>query len=199
MRKIYIGVAFLWFSILPLAHAGKVKMYADETYSKQVKRPKLDCKLYRDKVSSLTVGFKLNIPFILSVGPEIKFGGETQMKWNDTQQEIIRRYEKMCELHNKGLLTVAEFNRREKELDDFYAKAIKLKEEIATLVQERADKAFVELEQESEKRKAAEAIAQEVKALSERVETLSKEASELKPVATVPKEKLSFWKRQEAD
>ncbi|MBI2191614.1 MAG: hypothetical protein HYU36_06495 [Planctomycetes bacterium] len=180
----------------PSAQAAKyVKMYTDDTYTAQVKRPKLDCKLYRDKVSSLVVGFKLNIPFILSVGPEIGFKRETEMKWNDTQQELIRRYEKLCEYHNKGLLTVAEYNRRDKDLDEFYEKAVKLKEEIHKLIEERAEKAFADMEKESEKAKAAEAIAQEVKSLSDKVEVIAKEASELKEVATVPKEKMPFWKR----
>jgi len=183
---------------LSTSHAGSVKMYTDSTYTKKVKRKKLKCDIHREKKKSLTFGFKLSIPFLLSVGPEIKFGKSSEIKWNDNIQEIIRRYEELCDHHNKGLLTIAEFNARYKDLENFYEKTFKLKQQISELVEKHADKAFQELDSESGRRKAAETVTKDINKFSTEIEGLAKAAKSLKPTKKIPesKQKKSFWKRK---
>ncbi len=153
-------ICLITLCVTRFADAGKwVTMYTDDTYAKKIRRQKLDCKIHRNKKRALTLGFKIAIPFVISVGPEVKIGSAMEMRWNQMSQELIRRYEEMCDEHNKGNLTVAEFNERRKDLDEYYERVLKLKIEISQLVEKRADKAFDELDREAEKRNQTEVVA----------------------------------------
>jgi uncharacterized coiled-coil DUF342 family protein len=145
-----------------------------------VKRKKLDCNIHQEKKKGLSLGFKVNVAYLVTAGPEISFTEETKMHWNDSCQELIRRYEELCDEHNQGNLTLAEFERRRKELDNYYERMIKLKQEIQDRVEKGADRAFEELDQESQKRAKAEALGKEIKELSSKVDQLAKELKELK-------------------
>ena len=169
-------LALLIACSMPAAQAGKwVSMYTDDTYTKKIKRRKLDCRIHRKKGKSFTFGFKFSVPFVVSIGPEIKFGGEMETRWNDMTQELIRRFEELCDEHNKGHLTIAEYKESKKELDEFYERMLRLKDEIAQLVEKRADKAFAELDREEERRKLAKETREAVANLSKQVEALSDE------------------------
>lgn len=191
----------LFVFVAPLAHGDRyVTMYTDDSYSRKVKRRKLDCKIHRGKSKSLSLGFKLGIPFLLNVGPEVKFGSKADVDWNETSQELIRRYEELCDMHNKGLLTVSEFNSRYKDLEAFYDKVLNLKKEIIELVQSRADKAFDELDKEVGKEKEIEQVKKKVEGLSINIGSISKEVEGLAEPKTVPKNKMPkkrWWQKKE--
>ena len=122
-----VAISLVW--VTPFARAGKyVQMYKDETYTTKVKRKKLDCNIHQEKKKGLSLGFKVNVAYLVTAGPEISFTEETKMHWNDSCQELIRRYEELCDEHNQGNLTLAEFERRRKELDNYYERMIKLKQ-----------------------------------------------------------------------
>jgi hypothetical protein len=172
----------------PFAQAGKwVTMYTDDTYTKKIKRQKLDCKIHRNKKRSLTLGFKIGIPFV-RIGPEIEIGSSMTMRWNQISQECIRRYEEMCDEHNKGNLTVAEFNTRRKDLDEYYERMLRLKIEIGQLVEKRAQLAFDELDKEEKKRNQDE-IGEEAKKLHAEISSISKEFEDMPDLKKVEKKK----------
>jgi hypothetical protein len=138
-----------------LAHAGKVEMCWDDSCSKKVKREKLDCTIHKNKKRSLTFGFKLGIAFAAKAGPEVSFGKSAEINWNRMSQDLIRRYEELCDFHNKGHLSVADFDRRYKDLDLYYEKAKDLKVEIEDTVAGRAQKQFADLDAEARKHSGA--------------------------------------------
>lgn len=191
----------LFVFVGPLAHGDRyVTMYTDDSYSRKVKRRKLDCKIHRGKSKSLSLGFKLGIPFLINVGPEVKFGSKADVDWNETSQELIRRYEELCDMHNKGLLTVSEFNSRYKDLEAFYDKVLNLKKEIIELVQSRAEKAFDELDKEAGKEKEIEQVKKKVERLTINIGSISKEVEGLAEPKTVPKNKMPkkrWWLKKE--
>ncbi len=160
---------------------GSVKMYTDESYTKKIKRKKLDCKIHANKTRSLTLGFKLGGALIAKVGPEVSFAKTTQIRWNGLSQEIIRRYEELCDQHNKGHLTVAEFNRRHEKLEEFFEKAKDLKGEIQDNVFSRADKAFDDLDREAAKHSGAgfsEELQEKIRGYDKAVDDLAGEVDE---------------------
>lgn len=149
MRKLLI--AALLSQAVPL-HARKyVTMFVDDRHVQQVKREQLDCSIHKNKKKSLSLGFKFSVAFAAKVGPEVTFGRSTEIQWNDMSQELIRRYEELCDFHNKGHLTVAEFDRRYARLDEQMEKAVKLKKAIRQDVFAHAEKAFDDLEEEEAK------------------------------------------------
>jgi hypothetical protein len=185
MRAILLTAGFL-FCAAP-AFAGKVAMYTDESYSKKIKREKLDCTIHKNKKRALTFGFKLSVAFAAKAGPEVTFGRSTEINWNRMSQELIRRYEELCDMHNKSHLTVVEFDRRYKELDKYYDKAKDLKEEIEDTVAARSAKQFADLDREARKhsqpdedesltpRAKVDRISKDVESLSGEIADLSKQ------------------------
>lgn len=138
-------------------HAGKIKMCADETCAVTVKREKLDCQIHRNKSKTLVLGFKMGVGFGAGVGPEIGFSRKSEMRWNRMSQELIRRYEELCDMHNKSLLCVTEFQKRYDRLDEYYEKAKVIKAEVEDTTQDRAGKAFDELDRETRKHQDGDA------------------------------------------
>ncbi|MDA0839798.1 MAG: hypothetical protein O3B01_04165 [Planctomycetota bacterium] len=172
----------------PFSHAGKwVTMYTDDTYTQKIKRQKLDCKIHRNKKNTLTLGFKISIPFV-KIGPEIEIGSSMTMRWNQMSQECIRRFEEMCDEHNKGNLTVSEFNSRRKDLDEYYERILRLKIEIGDLVEKHANLAFEELDKEEAKRNQDE-IGEKAMRLHTEVSSIAKEFEDMPNLKKVDKEK----------
>lgn len=175
----------LWLPLLILAalpaQAGKVKMCLDDACSKQVKREKLDCTIHKNKHRFLKVGFKMSVAFAAKAGPEVTFGRSTEINWGKMSQELIRRYEELCDFHNKGHLSVSEFNRRHEKLESYFEKAKDLKEEIEETVAGRAAKAFDDLDAEARKHSGGgsevAAVKEKIKKLTSDVDELSKDVS----------------------
>ncbi|MBI3552865.1 MAG: hypothetical protein HY077_10135 [Elusimicrobia bacterium] len=149
MLRPLVALAFL-LAACPV-RAGKVEMCVDEACTSRVKRQKLDCSIHKNKSKSLTFGFKLSAAFVASVGPEVSFGRRAEINWNAMSQELIRRYEELCDMHNKGLMCVAKFNERYDKLESYYEKAKDIKVEIEDTVETRAKKEFDDLDAEARK------------------------------------------------
>ena len=183
MKTFLIAALFLAGTV---AHAAKVTMFTDETRKVKIKREKLDCKIHKNKTKSLTLGFKMGVAFAAKVGPEVTFGRKTEIQWNETSQELIRRYEELCDMHNKGHLTVAKFDERYEKLDETFGKAVKLKQAIQENVFARADKAFDDLDAEAARHGGAAGkdlkseIKGKIQGYTQDVDDLAKEVDELK-------------------
>ncbi|MFA6317404.1 MAG: hypothetical protein WC943_08295 [Elusimicrobiota bacterium] len=145
-----IALLALALNAMPV-QAAKVSMCVDDECTKKVKRQKLDCKVHDTKKKSLSLGFKMSVAFAAKVGPEVTWGRQTGVEWNGMSQQLISRYKVLCDMHNKGHLSVAEFDRRYEKLDGLYEKAVELKAEIEQNVYQRADKAFDDLDREAAK------------------------------------------------
>ena len=145
-----LAALVLIFAVSPV-HASKVSMCADDACTTKVKRQKLDCQVHKNKKKSLTFGFKLSVAFAAKVGPEATFGRSSEINWNKMSQDLIRRYEELCDFHNKGLYSVTEFNRRYDKLEEYYDKAKDLKNQVEETVGARAQKEFDDLDKEARK------------------------------------------------
>lgn len=171
----------LFIALSPAARAGKVEMCVDEACAAKVNRQKLDCTIHKNKSKALKFGFKLSVAFAASVGPEVTFGRRSEINWNRMSQELIRRYEELCDMHNKGLLSVAVFDRRYEKLESYFDKAKDLKEEVEDTVEGRAEKEFADLDKEVKAHeRGAEDIAkgkERVKKIKEDIDELSKEVT----------------------
>lgn len=130
------------------AWAGKVTMFTDDTHTTKIKREKLDCKVHDTKKSSLSLGFKMSVAFAAKVGPEVTWSKQTGIQWNGMSQDIILKYKVLCDMHNKGHLTVAQFDQRYEKLEGLFDKAVELKAAIEEDVYKRSEKAFDDLERE---------------------------------------------------
>jgi len=176
-----ILVLSLFIAVSPAARAGKVEMCTDDACSSKVKREKLDCAIHKNKSKSLKFGFKLSTAFSASVGPEVTFGRTSEISWNGMSQELIRRYEVLCDMHNKSLVNLAQFNRRYDKLEAYFEKAKDIKEDVENTVDSRADKAHSELEAASAAHGGrAQAVAQgkaKVDKISAEIEGLAKEVA----------------------
>lgn len=163
-------------------HAKKtVELCTDDSCAVKVTHEKLDCAIHKNKKKALSFGFKLSVAFAAKAGPEVTFGRSAEINWNSMSQELIRRYEELCDMHNKGLFTVAKFNDRYEKLESYFEKAKDLKVEIEDTVQARADKAFSDLDKESEAHAGStvEKAKEKVSQISNQVESLAKELKDL--------------------
>ncbi|MBI5881950.1 MAG: hypothetical protein HZB91_02465 [Elusimicrobia bacterium] len=145
------------------AWAGKVTMCVDDACTQKVKRGMLDCRIHDTKKRSLSLGFKMDVALVAKVGPEITWGRQTGIQWNGMSQQLISRYKILCDQHNKGHLSVAEFDRRNEKLEGLYEKAVELKAEIEQNIYQRADKAFDDLDREAAKYSGGDALKEELK------------------------------------
>jgi hypothetical protein len=178
MLRIALVTAVL-FAALP-ARASKVEMCVDESCSAKVKREKLDCKIHRDK--SLALGFKFSVAFLFSVGPEVS--KRSDMKWDAMQKNLIRQYEELCDMHNKGLMSVAEFNKRYDKVNAYFDQAKDLKKELVAyrdaydVVRDTSKKEFDDLDAETRKHSGMPPKEKVAKTL-EKVDQLSDDVKEL--------------------
>ena len=182
-----ILVLVVLFAASPLM-AGKVEMCVDDACTAKIKREKLDCSIHKNKKKSLTFSFKATLAFALTVGPEVTFGRSTEINWNRMSQELIRRYEELCDMHNKGLLSVAEFNRKYDKLEEYFDKAKDLKDEMQEVedtVAGHADKAFKELDAENSRISGLE-VQEKLNKLNVEVDVLSKQVRQRDEAAASP-------------
>lgn len=188
MRSSLIGL--LVILAVSAAQAAKVTMFTDNTYTTKVKRQKLDCSIHKNKTKALTLGFKMSVAFVAKAGPEVSFGKQTSINWNAMSQKLILRYEELCDHHNKGLLTVADFDKKYAKLEEYFDKAVDLKEDITDTLAYREDKLFKEMDAEAEKIRAEESqtavIKERVTKLSDEVNELAKEVELLDAPASEP-------------
>ena len=126
---------------------------------------KMDCSAINKKTKkSLTLGFKASFAFLASAGPEVTYGTETSMGWNDIQQDLARRYVEICIAYNGGVISKQEYNRRWAEIDKLNGKAqqlmTKMQKERAAEFEKRVKKvkaeakdAFAALDREVKQRR----------------------------------------------
>lgn len=192
MRPSLIGLILVLAA--SAAQAAKVTMFTDNTYTTKVKRQKLDCSIHKNKTKALTLGFKMSVAFVAKAGPEVGFAKQTSINWNAMSQKLILRYEELCDHHNKGLLTVADFDKKYAKLEEYFDKAVDLKEDITDTLAYREDKLFKEMDAEAEKIRNEEsqttAVKERVTKLSDEVNELAKEVEQLDaPVEEMDKSK----------
>jgi hypothetical protein len=71
---------------------------------------KQDCSVYKAK-NGITLGFRVG-NLLFSVGPNITFGKESGIDWNNLTQKLIARYMELCTRFNTGSIVKSEYDKR---------------------------------------------------------------------------------------
>jgi len=145
MKKFFLVLLFIVFLPVP-GHAGKVKIYSDESKTNFIMATKMDCRVHNSK-RGITIGFKAG-NLLFGVGPEVTFGGERGVRWEKTVQGIITRYKELCARFNTGTITQKEYDQRIGEIDVIAKEAMDFERNTVKRLKKRSNEAFNELDAE---------------------------------------------------
>ena len=68
-----------------------------------------DCDIMKHESGSITLGFKAG-GFGWGVGPEVSFGSETGVVWNDNLQYMVAEYQELCSRFNTGRVSKIQYD-----------------------------------------------------------------------------------------
>ena len=69
-----------------------------------------DCEVMDYESGSITLGMKAGGLF-WGVGPEISFGSQSGVNWNDNLQYMVAEYQELCSRYNTGRISDAEYKK----------------------------------------------------------------------------------------
>ncbi len=137
----FIGVIFFDVAIA----TAEFKLYLDDSRTDYAMVEKQDCSVYKAK-NGITLGFRVG-NLLFSVGPNITFGKESGIDWNNLTQKLIARYMELCTRFNTGSIVKSEYDKRLKKIDALEAEAKKLYQKMIKDAEQRKDKLFEELDE----------------------------------------------------
>ena len=105
----FIGVIFFDVAIA----TAEFKLYLDDSRTDYAMVEKQDCSVYKAK-NGITLGFRVG-NLLFSVGPNITFGKESGIDWNNLTQKLIARYMELCTRFNTGSIVKSEYDKRLKK------------------------------------------------------------------------------------
>jgi hypothetical protein len=68
-----------------------------------------DCNIMKYESGSITLGFKAG-GFGWGVGPEVSFGSESGVVWNDNLQYMVAEYQELCSRFNTGRVSKIQYD-----------------------------------------------------------------------------------------
>jgi len=137
--------------VLAGCKSNTVMIAMDDNFTQFREVPKLDPNVHKDKVKSITAGVSFKLVGPVSATPQLTFTTGYQAHWNDTQQELIRRYEELVNAFNSGIISMPEYNRQLAKLNNYEAETKQLAMEQREYMRNVAQIAFAELEAETTK------------------------------------------------
>ena len=129
----------------PLVAEAKFKLYVDDSRKKYIMVEEQDCSVYRSEDGKISLGFKAGGLFF-GIGPEITFGKEYGINWNNLTQRLVARYLELCTRFNTGSISKAEYDKRLKTIETIEVKAYKLYQKMLEETTKRNEKMFKELD-----------------------------------------------------
>ena len=108
-----------------------------------------DCSVYKSKNGKITLGFKAGGLFF-GIGPEVSFGTESGIDWNNLTQRLVVRYLELCTRFNTGSISKPEYDKRLKKIEAIEAEAYELYQKVIEETAKRKDKIFEELDEATE-------------------------------------------------
>ena len=145
--KVLIAAAFILFQA-SIATA-EFKLYLDDSRTKHIMVEEQDCSVYKSENGKITLGFKAGGLFF-GIGPEISFGKESGIDWDNLTQRLVARYLELCTRFNTGSISKSEYDKRLKKIEAIEAKAYELYQEVIEETAKRKDRLFEELDEATE-------------------------------------------------
>ncbi len=68
-----------------------------------------DCDIMKYESGNITLGFKAG-GFGWGVGPEVSFGSESGVVWNDNLQYMVAEYQELCSRFNTGRVSKIQYD-----------------------------------------------------------------------------------------
>jgi hypothetical protein len=131
-----------------LASADQIKLYLDNSRTKNIMVEQQDCSVHKSEDGRITLGFKVG-NFLFGAGPEISFGKKTGIDWSQTVQGLIVRYQELCARFNTGSISKQEYDERLAKIETIEKDAYDLYQEFLKKKSQRRDDVFKELDRET--------------------------------------------------
>ena len=147
LYKILIAAAFILFQT-SIATA-EFKLYLDDSRTEHIMVEEQDCSVYKSENGKITLGFKAGGLFF-GIGPEISFGKESGIDWDNLTQRLVARYLELCTRFNTGSISKSEYDKRLKKIEAIEAEAYELYQKVLEETAKRKDKIFEELDEATE-------------------------------------------------
>ena len=145
--KIFIVATFILFQA-SIATA-EFKLYLDDSRTKHIMVEEQDCSVYKSENGKITLGFKAGGLFF-GIGPEISFGKESGIDWDNLTQRLVARYLELCTRFNTGSISKSEYDKRLKKIEAIETEAYELYQKVIEETAKRKDKIFEELDEATE-------------------------------------------------
>ena len=145
--KIFIAAPFILFQASTVA--AEFKLYLDDSRTDHIMVEEQDCSVYKSENGKITLGFKAGGLFF-GIGPEVSFGTESGIDWNNLTQRLVVRYLELCTRFNTGSISKPEYDKRLKKIEAIEAEAYKLYQKVIEETAKRKDKIFEELDEATE-------------------------------------------------
>ena len=145
--KILIAAAFILFQA-SIATA-EFKLYLDDSRTEHIMVEEQDCSVYKSENGKITLGFKAGGLFF-GIGPEISFGKESGIDWDNLTQRLVARYLELCTRFNTGSISKSEYDKRLEKIEAIEAEAYELYQKVIEETAKRKDKIFEELDEATE-------------------------------------------------
>ena len=145
--KILIAAAFILFQA-SIATA-EFKLYLDDSRTEHIMVEEQDCSIYKSENGKITLGFKAGGLFF-GIGPEITFGKDSGIDWDNLTQRLVARYLELCTRFNTGSISKSEYDKRLKKIETIETEAYKLYQKVIEETAKRQDRLFEELDEATE-------------------------------------------------
>ena len=145
--KVFIATVFILFQV-PIATA-EFKLYLDDSRTEFIMVEEQDCSVYKSENGKIALGFKAGGLFF-GIGPEITFGKDSGIDWDNLTQRLVARYLELCTRFNTGSISKSEYDKRLKKVEAIETEAYKLHQKILEETAKRKDRMFEELEEATE-------------------------------------------------
>ena len=145
-----ISTVAVFVLFCPLVAEADFKLYLDDSRKAHIMVEKQDCSVYKSEDGKITLGFKAGGLFF-GIGPEITFGNESGINWNNLTQRLVARYLELCTRFNTGSISKAQYDKRLKTIETVETKAYKLYQKMLEETSKRKEKMFKELDALEEK------------------------------------------------
>lgn len=145
-----ISTVAVFILFCPLVAEADFKLYLDDSRKAHIMVEKQDCSVYKSEDGKITLGFKAGGLFF-GIGPEITFGNESGINWNNLTQRLVARYLELCTRFNTGSISKAQYDKRLKTIETVETKAYKLYQKMLEETSKRKEKMFKELDELEEK------------------------------------------------
>ena len=125
------------------------KLYLDDSRTEFIMVEEQDCSVYKSENGKIVLGFKAGGLFF-GIGPEITFGKDSGIDWDNLTQRLVARYLELCTRFNTGSISKSEYDKRLKKIEAIETEAYKLYQKVTEERAKRQDRFFEELDKATE-------------------------------------------------